>query len=31
MKKDRLISIGAVALAGGRIDSEDAFQVVLRQ
>jgi DNA polymerase-3 subunit epsilon len=31
MKKDRLISIGAVALAGGQIDFGDAFQVVLRQ
>lgn len=31
MAKDRLISIGAVALVGGRIDFSDAFQVVLRQ
>ena len=31
MKKDRLISIGAVALVDGRIDFADAFQVVLRQ
>lgn len=31
MKKDRLISIGAVALVGGCIDFRDAFQVVLRQ
>lgn len=31
MKKDRLISIGAVALVDGRIDFSDAFQVVLRQ
>lgn len=31
LKKDRLISIGAVALVDGRIDFNDAFQVVLRQ
>lgn len=31
MKKDRLISIGAVGLVGGRMDFKDAFQVVLRQ
>ncbi|WP_301102669.1 3'-5' exonuclease [Propionivibrio sp.] len=31
MKKDRLISIGAVALVDGRIDFNDVFQVVLRQ
>lgn len=31
MKKDRLISIGAVALAAGRLDFNDAFQIVLRQ
>ena len=31
MKKDRLISIGAVALVDGRIDLKDSFQVVLRQ
>jgi len=31
MKKDRLISIGAVALVDGRLDFNDAFQVVLRQ
>lgn len=31
MKKDRLISIGAVALVDGRIDFSDAFSVVLRQ
>lgn len=31
MKKDRLISIGAVALVNGRLDFNDAFQVVLRQ
>jgi len=31
MKRDRLISIGAVALVDGRIDFKDAFQVVLRQ
>ncbi len=31
MKKDRLISIGAVALVAGRLDFNDAFQVVLRQ
>ena len=31
MKKDRLISIGAVALVEGRIDFADAFQVILRQ
>lgn len=31
MKKDRLISIGAVALVNGRVDFNDAFQVVLRQ
>ena len=31
MKKDRLISIGAVALVDGRIDFTDTFQVVLRQ
>ena len=31
MRKDRLISIGAVALTDGRMDFNDAFQVVLRQ
>lgn len=31
MKKDRLISIGAVALNQGRIDFADTFQVILRQ
>lgn len=31
MKKDRLISIGAVAVSNGLIDFNDAFQVVLRQ
>lgn len=31
MKKDRLISIGAVALVDGRMNFNDAFQVVLRQ
>ena len=31
LKKDRLISIGAVALVDGRLDLNDAFQVVLRQ
>lgn len=31
MKKDRLISIGAVALNDGQLDFCDAFQVVLRQ
>ncbi|MEO8410260.1 MAG: 3'-5' exonuclease [Propionivibrio sp.] len=31
MKKDRLISIGAVALINGQVDFNDAFQVVLRQ
>lgn len=31
MKQDRLISIGAVALLGGKMDFADAFQVVLRQ
>ncbi len=31
MKKDRLISIGAVAVDDNRIDFADAFQVVLRQ
>ena len=31
MKRDRLISIGAVALVNGRLDFNDAFQVVLRQ
>ncbi len=31
MKKDRLISIGAIALVGGRLDFNDAFQIVLRQ
>ncbi len=31
MKKDRLISIGAVAVTNGMIDFKDAFQVVLRQ
>lgn len=31
MRKDRLISIGAVALVHGKIDFKDAFQVVLRQ
>jgi DNA polymerase-3 subunit epsilon len=30
-EKDRLISIGAVALKGGMIDPLDAFEVVLRQ
>ena len=31
MKKDHLISIGAVALVDGRMSFKDAFQVVLRQ
>ena len=31
MKRDRLISIGAVAVVSGRLDFSDAFQVVLRQ
>ncbi len=31
MKKDRLISIGAVAVNNGLIDFRDAFQIVLRQ
>lgn len=31
MRKDRLISIGAVAVSNGLIDFHDAFQVVLRQ
>ena len=31
MKKDRLISLGAIALREGRLDFSDAFQVVLRQ
>jgi DNA polymerase-3 subunit epsilon len=31
MKKDWLISIGAVALVDGKMDFNDAFQVVLRQ
>jgi len=31
MKKDCLISIGAVALVDGKMDFNDAFQVVLRQ
>ena len=31
MKKDRLISIGAVAVVNGQLDFADAFQVVLRQ
>lgn len=31
MQRDRLISIGAVAVVDGRIDPHDAFQVVLRQ
>lgn len=31
MKKDRLISIGAVALIDGHMDFNDAFQIVLRQ
>ncbi len=31
MKKDRLISIGAIGLVAGRLDFNDAFQVVLRQ
>lgn len=31
MSRDRLISIGAVAVAGGMIDLTDAFEVVLRQ
>lgn len=31
MRKDHLISIGAVALVHGKIDFKDAFQVVLRQ
>ncbi len=31
MKKDRLISIGAVAVCNGLIDFNDAFQIVLRQ
>jgi DNA polymerase III subunit epsilon len=31
MKKDRLISIGAVSLVDGQMDFNDAFQIVLRQ
>ncbi len=31
MVKDRLISIGAVAVSGGMIDLQDTFEVVLRQ
>ena len=31
MEKDALISIGAVAVVNGRIDLNDAFEVVLRQ
>lgn len=31
MRRDRLISIGAVALVGGRLNFNDAFQIVLRQ
>lgn len=31
MMKDRLISIGAVAVNGGLIDFQDAFEVILRQ
>lgn len=31
MKRDRLISIGAVAVVDGRMSFRDAFQVVLRQ
>ena len=31
MKKDHLISIGAVALVDGRMDFKDSFQVVVRQ
>lgn len=31
MKKDKLISIGAVAVVDGAIDINDAFEVVLRQ
>lgn len=31
MARDRLISIGAVAVSGGLIDPRDTFQVVLRQ
>lgn len=31
MVRDRLISIGAVAVRGGLIDPQDTFQVVLRQ
>lgn len=31
LKRDRLISIGAVAIVGGRLDFSDAFQVILRQ
>lgn len=31
MKRDQLISIGAIALVNGRMDFNDAFQVVLRQ
>lgn len=31
MKKDRLISIGAVALSDARMEFSDAFQVVVRQ
>lgn len=31
MAKDRLISIGAVAVAGGTICASDAFEVILRQ
>ena len=31
MNKDRLISIGAVAVVDGKLDLNDAFQVILRQ
>jgi DNA polymerase-3 subunit epsilon len=31
LKRDALIAIGAVAIEGGAIDLEDAFEVVLRQ
>ena len=31
MRKDHLISIGAVALVNGQMDFNDAFQIVLRQ
>lgn len=31
MAKDRLISIGAVAVVNGLVDSQDAFEVILKQ